>query len=113
MFILEVGAGGGYYPQDYQDQWGGQYPNYHYNQWGDQYSHYNEEQERKERAKKKFAGKNPLRVIIDNVLHIVESELKLILKKDINKRVGETYAFLLFDNWWTEQVGISGLSITP
>lgn len=102
-YYPHAGAGGGYYPQDYQDQWGGQYPNYHYNQWGDQYSHYNEEQERKERAKKKFAGKNPLRVIIDNVLHIVESELKLILKKDINKRVCETYAFLLFDNWWTEQ----------
>ena len=50
-----------------------------------------------------YQGKNPLRVIIDNVLHIVETELKQILKKDINKRVCETYAFLLFDNWWTEQ----------
>ena len=33
----------------------------------------------------------------------METELKQILKKDINKRICETYAFLLFDNWWTEQ----------
>ena len=67
------------------------------------YTQYTEEQARTERANKKFEGRNPLTVIIDNVLKIVETELKQILKKDINKRICETYAFLLFDNWWTEQ----------
>ena len=41
--------------------------------------------------------------MIDNVVHIVEKELKQILKRDINKRICETYAFLLYDNWWSEQ----------
>merc|ERR1719322_1198835 len=34
------------------------------------------------------------------VVKIVEAELKQILKRDINKRVCETYAFVLYDNWW-------------
>ena len=95
---------GGYYAQGQgePDQWGGQYPHYG---WGEMagYNQYSEEQERRDRAKEKYQGKNPLKVIIDNVLGIVEAELKQILKKDISKRVCETYAFLLFDNWWTEQ----------
>jgi hypothetical protein len=41
--------------------------------------------------------------VIDNVVHIVKKELKQILKRDINKRICETYAFLLYDNWWSEQ----------
>ena len=41
--------------------------------------------------------------MIDNVVHIVEKELKQILKRDINKRICENYAFLLYDNWWSEQ----------
>ena len=40
--------------------------------------------------------------MIDKVVHIVEKELKQILKRDINKRICETYAFLLDDNWWSE-----------
>ena len=100
-----AGAGGYYAQGEHQhDQWGGQYPHYG---WGDtggyNYNQYSEEQERRDRAKQKYQGKNPLKVIIDNVLGIVEAELKQILKKDISKRVCETYAFLLFDNWWTEQ----------
>ena len=103
-----AGAGGYYAGQgqgEHQhDQWGGQYPHYG---WGDtggyNYNQYSEEQERRDRAKQKYQGKNPLKVIIENVLGIVEAELKQILKKDISKRVCETYAFLLFDNWWTEQ----------
>merc|ERR1719266_609341 len=94
----------GYYPQQqYSDQMYQQYPHYGWGEHYTQYSQYSEEQERRDRAQQKYQGKNPLRVIIDNVLHIVETELKQILKKDINKRVCETYAFLLFDNWWTEQ----------
>ena len=30
-------------------------------------------------------------------------DLKRTLRKDINKRICETFAFILFDNWWTEQ----------
>jgi len=73
--------------------------------WGDgmagQYNYVEEVKQSK--AKKKYEGKDPYREIIDNVVHIVEKELKQILKKDINKRICETYAFLLYDNWWSEQ----------
>ena len=100
-----AGAGGyyGHAHGEHHDQWGGQYPHYGWADPGYHYNQYSEEQERKDRAKQKYQGKNPLKVIIDNVLGIVEAELKQILKKDISKRVCETYAFLLFDNWWTEQ----------
>ncbi len=30
-------------------------------------------------------------------------DLKRVLHKDINKRMCETYAFLMFDRWWEEQ----------
>ena len=40
--------------------------------------------------------RNPYRAVIDNVVHIVEKELKQILKRDINKRICETYAFLQY-----------------
>ena len=81
-----------------------QYPD-HNAGWGDgsgvQYQY--EEQEKQTKAKKKYEGKDPYRAVIDNVVHIVEKELKQILKRDINKRICETYAFLLYDNWWSEQ----------
>ena len=107
MYPGTWGTWPGYQDQTQQYHQYHQYPAY---TWGDtaDYSHYTqytEDQARKDRAKKKFEGRNPLTVIIDNVLKIVETELKQILKKDINKRICETYAFLLFDNWWTEQEG--------
>lgn len=47
--------------------------------------------------------KDKLKCLMDNVIKIVERELKSILKKDINKKLCESYAFLLFDKWWSEQ----------
>jgi hypothetical protein len=35
---------------------------------------------------------------------LVEKELKGILQKDINKKLCESYAFLLFDKWWADKV---------
>jgi hypothetical protein len=35
---------------------------------------------------------------------MVEKELKGILQKDINKKLCESYAFLLFDKWWADKV---------
>ena len=52
--------------------------------------------ENKTKAKKKYEEKDPYRAVIDNVVHIVEMELKQILKRDINKRICETYAFLQY-----------------
>ena len=50
------------------------------------------------RARKRLG--NPYKDVIEAVVKIVEAELKQILRKDINKRVCETYAFVLYDNWW-------------
>ena len=48
--------------------------------------------------------KDRLKSLMDNVIKVVENELKSILKKDINKKLCESYAYLLFDKWWSEQV---------
>jgi hypothetical protein len=55
------------------------------------------------KSKKRRVGGNPYRTVIEDVVKIVEKELKQILKKDINKRVCETYAFVLYDHWWQEE----------
>lgn len=52
---------------------------------------------------RKKGRKDMLKSIMDSVMKVVESELKSILNKDINKKLCESYAFLLFDKWWTEQ----------
>ena len=57
------------------------------------------EEKPRERRKVK-PGTNPYKYIIEGVIKIVEKELKDILKRDINKRVCATYAFVLYDNWW-------------
>ena len=59
--------------------------------------------ENKTKAKKKYEEKDPYRAVIDNVVHIVEKGLKQIHKRNINERICETYAFILYDNWWSEQ----------
>jgi hypothetical protein len=38
------------------------------------------------------------------VAKLVEKELKAILQRDINKKLCESYAFLLFDKWWADKV---------
>ena len=53
---------------------------------------------------KKKSGKDLLNNLMENVIKIVQTELKAILKKDINKKLCESYAYLLFDKWWSEQV---------
>ena len=57
-------------------------------------------EEEKPKKRRRRIGENPYKQVIDVVVKIVEAELKQILKKDINKRVCETYAFVLYDNWW-------------
>jgi len=48
-------------------------------------------------------GKDTIKSIMEKVIQIVETELKAILKKDINKKLCESYAYLLFDQWWSAQ----------
>ncbi len=42
------------------------------------------------------------------VAKLVEKELKSILQRDINKKLCESYAFLLFDKWWADKVTRTG-----
>ena len=52
----------------------------------------------------KKSGKDLVNTLMENVIKIVQKELKQILKKDINKKLCESYAYLLFDQWWSQQV---------
>ena len=60
---------------------------------------------------KKKSGKDLLNNLMENVIKIVQTELKAILKKDINKKLCESYAYLLFDKWWSEQVNLLCLCV--
>ena len=60
----------------------------------------NVKEEEKPKKRRRRIGENPYKQVIEVVVKIVEAELKQILKRDINKRVCETYAFVLYDNWW-------------
>jgi uncharacterized membrane protein len=46
---------------------------------------------------------NNLFPIVSDILACFVKELKRALVKDIQKKMIETYAFYLFENWWTEQ----------
>lgn len=46
---------------------------------------------------------NPYYPTINSVIERVTTELKLILKKDFNKKMIESTAFKNFEVWWDEQ----------
>lgn len=48
--------------------------------------------------------KDPSEEIVSAVIERVKSELKQILKRDINKRMIESIAYKKYDSWWDEQV---------
>lgn len=40
---------------------------------------------------------------VDGVMAIVAAELRVIVKKDIHRRMVEGVAFVAFDKWWDER----------
>lgn len=46
---------------------------------------------------------NPYYSTINSVIERVTAELKMILKKDFNKKMIESTAFKSFEGWWDEQ----------
>lgn len=46
---------------------------------------------------------NPHRVTVERVLTVLMDELKLIIKKDITRRMIEGVAFKAFEDWWNCQ----------
>lgn len=40
---------------------------------------------------------------MDSVLAAVAAELRVIVKKDIHRRIIEGVAFVMFDQWWDER----------
>lgn len=46
---------------------------------------------------------NPYYPTINSVIERVTAELKMILKKDFNKKMIESTAFKNFEMWWDEQ----------
>lgn len=104
----------GHFPDASEQAWDpGQYnhqmwmdEHYSYNHSDNTYDHEMQEDfksgERGGGATRK-SGKDLLKTILDTVVKVVQSELKDILKKDINKKLCENYAFLLFDKWWSDQ----------
>lgn len=43
---------------------------------------------------------NPHKVTVEKALEVIMDELKLIIKKDITRRMIEGIAFKLFEDWW-------------
>jgi len=103
----------GQFPPPYQSWDPGQYNNpmywkmeegqYNYGS-REVYDHHDHDDINQETPQEGRKGtKDRLKSLMDNVIKVVENELKSILKKDINKKLCESYAYLLFDKWWSEQ----------
>lgn len=56
--------------------------------------------------------KDPSDRIVTAVIERVKTELKQILKKDINKRMIESIAYRKYDSWWDEQVQNKNKTVT-
>ena len=66
--------------------------------------HEEDEKRRPGRRQLLESGGDPFKGIMATVAKLVERELKAILQRDINKKLCESYAFLLFDKWWADKV---------
>lgn len=48
-------------------------------------------------------GENQHKVTVEKVFQVITDELKVIIKKDISRRMVEGIAFKIFEDWWESQ----------
>nr|XP_046242795.1 histone-lysine N-methyltransferase SETD1B-like isoform X2 [Scatophagus argus] len=56
---------------------------------------------------------NPHKVTVEKVLDIFMDELRLIIKKDITRRIIEGVAFKVFEDWWDCQETKTKIQVSP